>query len=461
MSQPPQSSGTELLSKEQISGLLRASSLLNSTLDPRQVLDALMELAGDLLNVEASSVILLDERGKRLFFKAAAGKKAEEIMKFTLSPEQGIVGWVIKNRRPYTAPDVADDPHWSQDVARTIGFDTRSIICVPLLSRGRLIGALEAINKRGEGQFDQGDVAMLVTLADQAALAIQNARLHEGLARDNDTILTQLQIDHRIVGKSPRMAQLLELIHKVTPTDSTLLIRGESGTGKELIARTIHYNSPRRAKPFTCVNCTLYSDTLIESELFGHEQGSFTGASRRRIGRFESADRGTIFLDEVGSVSPEAQLKLLRVLQEREFERLGGSETIRVDVRVIAATNENLEEAIRDGRFREDLYYRLKVIEIAAPPLRELPEDIPLIAEHFLKELADRIGRPVRAISPAAMELFARYPWPGNVRELKNTIERALVLGSGDTILPEHLPPEIRTPASCAVAGFTLKDAER
>jgi Nif-specific regulatory protein len=450
-----------LLGKEHLADLLRASSLLNSTLEAHKVLDSLMELTNRLLHTEASSLILIDERGERLFFKASAGEKAKEVMRFTLDADKGIVGWVIKNRKPYIAHDVASDSQWSQDISRELGFSTRSILCVPIMSRGRLIGAVEAINKKDDERFDATDIALLTALSNHAALAIENAHLHTELERDNATIIEQLRLEHHIIGTSPAMKQLMGILRKVTPTDSTILIRGESGTGKELIARTIHYNSPRRGKPFTCVNCTLYSETLIESELFGHEQGAFTGASKRRIGRFEQADKGTVFLDEVGSISPEAQLKLLRVLESRDFERLGGSETVRVDVRIIAATNEDLESAITRGRFREDLYYRLKVIEIHAPPLREIREDIPRMVAHFLDEQAKQVGRKVRKVSPRAMELLMAYAWPGNVRELKNTIERALVLGSGDILLPEHLPAEIKTYAPEKKGGVTLEDAER
>jgi len=461
MTAKKEDTGLSLLSREQLVELLHADFLLNSTLASDKVLESLMELVNRLLDTEASSLILIDERGDHLFFRAAAGEKADQLSRFTLDAGKGIVGWVIENAKPYLTGDVSSDPLWSQDISTRIGFPTRSLLCVPLLSRGTLIGAIEAINKKGGRGFDDSDVALLTALAPHAALAIENARLHTELERDNEKILEEIRLEHHIIGNSPRIAQLLDLIRKVTPSDSTLLIRGESGTGKELIARTIHYNSPRRGKPFTCVNCTLYSETLIESELFGHEQGSFTGASKRRIGRFEQADGGTVFLDEVGSVSPDAQLKLLRVLENREFERLGGSETIRVNVRVIAATNEDLESAIRSGRFREDLYYRLKVIEINAPPLRELREDIPGLVTYFLHDLVQRIGRQVREVSPEAMSLLTSYSWPGNVRELKNTIERAVVLGSGTTLIPEHLPLEIRVMSHEEQGGPALRDAER
>ncbi len=449
------------LDKGRLTDLLQASYLLNTTLEPEKVLGSLMKLTNKLLQVEASSLLLIDERSHRLFFKAVAGGKARKVKRLSIPLDRGIVGWVIQNKKPYIADDVESDPNWSQDIAKKLRFSTRSILCVPIMSRGRLVGALEAINKSVGKKFSTADVALLTVLANQAALAVENSQLHKELETDNERIIEGLRLEHPIVGSSPQMKQLAEIIRKVAPTDSTLLIRGESGTGKELIAKAIHYNSPRCSKPLICVNCTLYSETLVESELFGHEKGSFTGAISRRIGRFEQADKGTVFLDEVGSISPGAQLKLLRVLEDMEFERLGGSETIKVDVRVIAATNENLEERIDNGRFRDDLYYRLKVIEVYAPPLREKKEDIPELVEYFLQEQAKRVGRAIKKISPKTMELLTSYNWPGNVRELRNSIERAIVLGSGDALLPKHLPIEIRTAPRKDLVGLTLEGAER
>ncbi len=451
----------KLLERGQLLALLDAATLLTSSLESRRVLRCLMELTNSLLRTEASSLILVDEKGKRLLFKSTAGAKAEEAMGLTLDAGKGIVGWVIRNRKPYIARDVEADSEWSREISDALGFPTRSVLCVPIIFRDRLLGAIEAVNKMDDGSFDAADVALLAALANHAAIALENARVHSELEADTRKMIDQIRRAHPLIGTSPPMKALLETIGKVAPTDSTVLLRGESGTGKELVARTIHYGSPRRAKPFTCVNCTLYSETLIESELFGHEQGAFTGASKRRIGRFEQGDGGTIFLDEVGSIAPEGQLKLLRVLQDREFERLGGSDTIRVDVRIIAATNEDLEKAIAAGRFREDLYYRLKVIEVTVPPLRDRAQDIPALVAHFLAEHAAAGGRRVAGTSREAMDLLKAHRWPGNVRELRNAVERAVVLGSGDTLLPAHLPPEIASPAPAGGSGRTLAEAER
>jgi DNA-binding NtrC family response regulator len=250
---------------------------------------------------------------------------------------------------------------------------------------------------------------------------------------------------HNLVGKSPSMQEIYSKIEQVADSRTTVLITGESGTGKELVARAIHYNSPRRDRPFIPLNCAALPETLIESELFGHEKGSFTDASARRVGHFELAHGGSLFLDEIGDLSPTTQAKLLRVLQEREFTRIGGTQPIKVDVRIIAATNQNVEDLVRQGRFREDLYYRVNVIALYLPVLRDRVQDIPLLAKHFLAKRIEEEKRPPQEFSKEALELLTRYSWPGNVRELENVVEQAIVWSQGTTITPEHLPAVFRT----------------
>lgn len=296
-----------------------------------------------------------------------------------------------------------------------------------------------------------------------AALEEENARLRALVGHDVDV--------SAIIGTSAPMRCVFEAIALVAPTEATVLILGESGTGKELVAQAIHANSPRRAAPFITVNCAALSETLLESELFGHERGAFTGATERRFGRFELAHGGTIFLDEIGELTPAAQTKLLRVLQSQEFERVGGSKTLRVDVRVLAATNKDLDAAVRAGHFREDLLYRLRVFPLTVPPLRARPDDIPLLAEHFLKRYAERHRRRLRGLTPRALDLLMRYEWPGNVRELAHSIERAVILARGEHLTPEELPPNLRAisgapedlppQASPLPVGLTLKEVER
>jgi DNA-binding NtrC family response regulator len=291
--------------------------------------------------------------------------------------------------------------------------------------------------------------------------------LHEELKREQDKniLLTQaLQKRYsfgNILGKNTRMEEIFELISDIANTDSTVLIQGESGTGKELIARAIHFNSHRKTKPFVVANCSAYSQNLLESELFGHEKGSFTGAIRRKVGRFEMADGGTIFLDEIGEVSPPTQILLLRVLQDHRFERVGGEETLEVDVRVIAATNKNLTDEMKKGTFREDLYYRLNVIPIFVPPLRERKDDIPLLASHFLQKFSHERGKEITSFLSEVMGIFLSHSWPGNVRELENVIEHAIIVAKQDKILPRDLPQYLLQRPLPAQEFTTLQDYEK
>jgi len=315
----------------------------------------------------------------------------------------------------------------------------RSIICVPMRVRNRTIGIITLDSAEGE-DFQQQHLYLLNTVAAQAALFIDNLRLQENQKRANLGVRRSLQSENLVIGKSRRMREIIDVVKIVAPTDSTVLIRGESGSGKEVIARTIHRQSDRRDKPMVAVNCGALSPTVLESELFGHEKGAFTGAIQQRLGRFELADGGTLFLDEISEMPLELQVRLLRVLQEQEFERVGGQKTIKVDVRIITATNRDLIKAIRNGSFREDLYFRLKVIELEMPPLRERIDDVPLLAQHFLQSYAGEMGRPTPTLSEEALVAMTRYPWPGNIRELKNAIERAVVLTRDDVIQPHELP---------------------
>jgi Nif-specific regulatory protein len=251
------------------------------------------------------------------------------------------------------------------------------------------------------------------------------------LTEQNRTLREQLHVESELVGESPPIREIEQQIARVAGTNATVLIRGESGSGKELVARAIHYSSQRRDGPIVCLNCAALTETLLESELFGHEKGSFTGATEKKIGKFEAANHGTIFLDEIGEMNVGTQAKLLRILEGHPFERVGGSVPIRVDVRVVAATNQPLEKAIQEGRFRRDLFYRLQVVEIRVPPLRERKSDVPILAEHFLKRFIRETGRKIRGFAPAALRKMEEYDWPGNVRELRNVVERAVALGSG------------------------------
>ena len=358
----------------------------------------------------------------------------------------------------------------------------RSYMIVPLVARGVAIGTL-AVASVKPSQYSEADAAFLEEAAGQIALALENMKAYEEITAlkarlEHENVYLQEEIHHEhnfveMVGSSPALLAVLRQVDRVAPTDSTVLVSGETGTGKELIARAIHDRSARRGRPLVKVNCSAISAGLVESELFGHVKGAFTGAIERRIGRFELADGGTIFLDEVGELPPETQVKLLRVLQEREFEPVGSNRSLRVDVRVIAATNRSLEDAVCAGRFRADLFYRLNVFPLAVPPLRERASDVPQLVMFFVARFAKKFGKGVDAVSPETMERLTRYAWPGNVRELQNIIERGVVLSEGPTLElgPGLLPrsaagaPSAEAPASRAVpsAGLDtlLEEVER
>jgi len=310
---------------------------------------------------------------------------------------------------------------------------------VPIPGASCCRGAIECHRTLDSGLFERGDLDFAVVVAYQLGTALENLEHRERLEQANDQLRRQLASQTKLVGSSPAMQAVLERIARVGPTSSTVLILGESGTGKELVARAIHEISRHSAGPYVPVNCAAFSESLLESELFGHEIGAFTGADRRRIGQFERAHQGTIFLDEIGEMSSSCQAKLLRVLEGHPFERLGGQEAIHVDVRVIAATNRDLIELIGQGRFREDLYYRLRVIDLPIPPLRERGEDAIELAASFLQDFRQQVGRGPRRLSPEVIAAIRQHPWPGNIRELKNAVERAVVLGHAEEVSPQDM----------------------
>jgi Nif-specific regulatory protein len=315
-----------------------------------------------------------------------------------------------------------------------------SVLCVPLVVFESALGVVYLDTSDPASRFDEGHLQLLTAIAGVAAVAFENARHFESLEGENQRLQKEVHIEHQMVGESAAMRNVYQFIGKVAPTNSKVLIRGESGTGKELTAHAIHLNSPRARKPFLAINCATLVENLVESELFGHERGAFTGAITQKLGKLEIADGGTLFLDEVGELTAPIQVKLLRVLENGEFERLGGKRSIKVDVRIIAATNRDLEEAIKAGGFREDLYYRLNVVSVVMPSLMVRREDILLLARFFLDKYSKECKRRVTGISAEALALLKAYDWPGNVRELENVIERAIVLGETDSIGPEDLP---------------------
>jgi Nif-specific regulatory protein len=319
----------------------------------------------------------------------------------------------------------------------------RSVLCVPMMISGEALGAIYLETEAPEGLFNEAHLQVMTAVGSIAALALENLRHWERLGQENQALRAEVNLEYNMVGVSARMKEVFEFVRRVAATDATVLVEGESGTGKELVARAIHRNSKRAESPFVAINCAAIAENLLESELFGHEKGAFTGAAAQKKGRIEMAEGGTLFLDEVSELAPELQAKLLRVLQEREFERVGGTRAIPLDTRLIAATNKKLSVAIEAGEFRKDLYYRLNVVTLTVPTLRERAEDIPQLAEHFLSKASRKCKTKMKSLSEEAKACLIKYDWPGNVRELENAIERAVVLGSGNVVLPEDLPETI------------------
>jgi transcriptional regulator with GAF, ATPase, and Fis domain len=335
----------------------------------------------------------------------------------------------------------------------------RSILAAPLIVRDE-VAAVVYVESLGEDHpFDEGHLQLLTAVAGMAAVAWENATILGWLQEENERLESELKIEHGLVGASDKLRDLKRQIAKVAPSNSNVLILGESGTGKELIARALHRNSLRAAGPFMAINCAALTETLLESELFGHERGAFTGATTQKKGKLEIAEGGTVFLDEIGELSPLLQAKLLRVLQEREMERVGGTKTIALNIRLLAATNRDLEQAAQKGDFRRDLFYRLNVVSLKAPALRDRPEDTLPLAEHFAKKYSAECGRKIVGLAPEARAYLQSYSWPGNVRELENAIERAIVLGSADMVLAEDLPEHIRESRSAAVSASMYEEA--
>jgi transcriptional regulator with GAF, ATPase, and Fis domain len=425
-----------------LAALLKASEELGalgaeSTVEPlaRRLLDLVFEVAP----AGRAALLLLDRDGEPA--AAFARDRRGGTVPFPVS--RTLLRQAVGERAAILATDLLTTPDLRE--AESVQAERlRSLLAIPLLvspgSPGSepALGLLYADIRATGAQFDERHLALLAAAARTAALALLNLRRMAWLEGERSRLLAA--VEHDMVGESPRMKEVYRLLARVAPTASTVLLRGESGTGKELAARALHDGSPRSGRPFVAINCATLSETLLESELFGHEKGAFTGAVERKIGKLEVADTGTVFLDEVGEIPLPLQAKLLRALEEREFERVGGTRPIRVDVRLVAATHRDLEKSIREGTFRADLYYRLSVITLHLPPLRERRLDIPLLASHFAARVSRDLGRPVAGFSAAARACLERYSWPGNVRELKNAVERAVVLGEGDLIVPEDLP---------------------
>ncbi|MEM0913288.1 MAG: sigma 54-interacting transcriptional regulator [Planctomycetota bacterium] len=410
--------------------LMRASQAVADGQDAMAVCRLLAEQAATVLQAEGASVLLLDRAKQRLRFEVATGPAAGTVEGMEFAATEGIAGQVVRTGRPVRIDDASTNRNFFPDVDQRTKIKTRSLMAAPLVHREEVFGVVEVINPTDHQRFTDRDLELFRVFASLTAAAAANAQTIERLTRANRT-LTQSSTPPRVIGESRAMRDVLSLCRKVAGTQTSVLLSGASGTGKEVAARAIHALSPRRDQPFVAVNCAAFSESLLESELFGHEKGAFTGASEQRAGVFEVADGGTLFLDEIGELPSGSQAKLLRVLQERRFMRVGGSRELGCDVRIIAATNRDLEAEAGLGRFREDLYYRLSVFPIAMPALAERREDIRPLAEHFLEQVRAETGVAVRGFTETALSRLASYTWPGNIRELRNVVERAVLVCDG------------------------------
>ena len=443
-----------------IDRLKEISTWVSSVQDLDQLLELIIETATRMMDAKASSLLLLDPKTQRLYFKVATGEKKDDVKQFEIEIGQGIAGHVAQTGEPLLIPNVSEDPRWYKEISESIGFETRSIACVPLKVKGETIGVVEIIDKADGSAITGDDLKILSVFAELAAVGIGNARKIEHDKKEIRDLKEELDLKYELIGESTALRKVISDAVKVANSKASTLILGESGTGKELLARLIHRAGARKDEPMIVLNCAALPETLLEDELFGHEKGAYTGATGRKIGKFELADKGTIFLDEIGEMSPGMQSKLLRILQEGVFYRVGGNKSIPVDVRVIAATNRNIAEEVAESRFREDLYYRLNVVQIHMPPIRERKEDIPLLADYFLGIFKHERGVSNLSISKSAMNAMVQYDWPGNVREMKNAIERAVVMGNGGAVMPEDLPQFAAKPTYPGMKdGLTLKEA--
>ena len=431
---------------DRLGRLIDISQALMSTRELDEVVSLILESGIELFDAEGCSLALVDRAAGDLRFVAMEGEA--KTAPFHIPLGHGIAGHVVKTGEPVIVPDVEQDPRFHRATDLRTGFRTRAIACVPIEQQGRVIGVVEVLNCRQPGGLPQADLGLLSALAGLAGAALNRTRDEDRLRNARELLREERDERHQLVAsRNPGMKEVLRVARTAARSNATVLLLGESGTGKELLARTIHQHSARRDGPFIAVNCVALAPTLLESELFGHEKGAFTGATATRKGKFELAEGGTLFLDEIGELSAEFQTKLLRVLQERELERVGGSETLRVDVRVIAATNKDLRAAIARHEFREDLFYRLNVVSIAIPPLRQRREDIPALCTHFLMRACQATKRAALALAPEALDKLVAYDWPGNVRELGNAMERLVVLSEREHVALDDLPAEIRGPA--------------
>lgn len=417
--------------------LLKISRVVHAIRDLEDLQTQLLDLIFDVVPADRGAVLLTDGGGPE--FSSVFVRTRQPGGANVVTVSRTVARKVMEHGVAVLGSDVPGSPEL-RDVESLATSQVRSLLCVPLTVFHKVIGCIYLDGIDPANRFHENHLQLVAAIAGISAVALDNARRLQWLEWENQRLSMEISGERSLVGDSARMKEIYQFLNRVASADSTVLIEGESGTGKELVARALHRNSRRASKPFVAINCAAIPESLLESDLFGHERGAFTGAGTLKKGRLEVADGGVVFLDEIGELAPPLQVKLLRVLQEREFERVGGTQPIKVDIRLIAATNRDLDEAVRSRQFRQDLYYRLAVVKMTMPALRERKDDIPMLTRHFVQKYAKRCKVKAKPVSREAMACLVNHDWPGNVRELENAIERALVLGSSDTLLPEDLP---------------------
>ena len=423
-----------------LNALLKISRVVHAIRDLEELQAQLLDLVFEVIPAGRGAILLSDGAGLEFNCLYARTRQAGQPQLVRVS--RTIARQAMKDNVAILGVDVAASGAL-REVESLAASEVRSLLCVPLTVFQRVIGCIYLDSTNAINRFQEDHLQLVAAIAGISAVALDNARRLQWLEQENQRLTTEVRQEQSLVGEGARMKEIFQFLARVSPTESTVLIEGESGTGKELAARALHRNSHRTNKPFVAINCAAIPESLLESDLFGHERGAFTGAAAQKKGRLEVADGGVVFLDEIGELAPALQVKLLRVLQEREFEHVGGTHTIKVDIRLIAATNRDLNEAVRTGQFRQDLYYRLAVVRLTMPPLRERREDIPMLTRHFVQKYAKRSKVKPKPVSREAMAALVNYEWPGNVRELENAIERALVMGSADMVRLEDLPESL------------------
>jgi transcriptional regulator with GAF, ATPase, and Fis domain len=423
-----------------LNALLKISRIVHAIRDLNDLQGQLLDLIFEVVPAGRGAILLADREGHE--FNSMFARMRQTGQSQLVKVSRTVARQVLEQGIAMLGSDVPGSSEL-RDVESLAASQVRSLLCVPLTVFQRVIGCIYLDSDSLGSRLTEEHLQLVTAIAGISAVALENARRLQWLEQENERLTVEISQERSLVGEGARMKEVYQFLKRVAPTDSTVLIEGESGTGKELAARALHRNSPRAGKPFVAINCSAIPESLLESDLFGHERGAFTGAASLKKGRLEVADGGVVFLDEIGELALALQVKLLRVLQEREFERVGGTHPIKVDIRLIAATNCNLEQAMHDGKFRQDLYYRLAVLKITMPTLRDRRDDIPMLVRHFVQKHAKRCKVKPRPISREALACLVNYDWPGNVRELENAIERALVLGASDVILPEDLPESL------------------